>query len=82
MGVSDPSAEHGGCMQTGIFDFGSGHEFRQSEGKPSGGWDRGCWEGRRKEGGQLVRKGGFEPPRLSAPPPQDGVSASSTTSAL
>src|SRR5579864_565693 len=29
----------------------------------------------------LVRKGGFEPPRLSAPPPQDGVSASSTTSA-
>ena len=32
--------------------------------------------------GFLVRKGGFEPPRLSAPPPQDGVSASSTTSAL
>src|ERR1039458_6964284 len=31
---------------------------------------------------RLVRKGGFEPPRLSAPPPQDGVSASSTTSAL
>ena len=30
----------------------------------------------------LVRKGGFEPPRLAAPPPQDGVSASSTTSAL
>jgi hypothetical protein len=30
----------------------------------------------------LVRKGGFEPPRLTAPPPQDGVSASSTTSAL
>src|SRR5258708_19375736 len=30
----------------------------------------------------LVRKGGFEPPRLSAPPPQDGVSASSTTSAV
>src|ERR1700689_4397292 len=30
----------------------------------------------------LVRKGGFEPPRLSAPPPQNGVSASSTTSAL
>ena len=30
----------------------------------------------------MVRKGGFEPPRLSAPPPQDGVSASSTTSAL
>src|SRR5581483_418539 len=29
----------------------------------------------------LVRKGGFEPPRLAAPPPQDGVSASSTTSA-
>jgi hypothetical protein len=29
-----------------------------------------------------VRKGGFEPPRLSAPPPQDGVSASSTTSAV
>src|SRR5438876_2273195 len=31
--------------------------------------------------GDMVRKGGFEPPRLSAPPPQDGVSASSTTSA-
>jgi hypothetical protein len=31
---------------------------------------------------KLVRKGGFEPPRLSAPPPQDGVSASSTTSAV
>ena len=30
----------------------------------------------------MVRKGGFEPPRLSAPPPQDGVSASSTTSAM
>ena len=30
----------------------------------------------------MVRKGGFEPPRLSAPPPQDGVSASSTTSAV
>ena len=29
----------------------------------------------------LVRKVGFEPTRLSAPPPQDGVSASSTTSA-
>ena len=29
-----------------------------------------------------MRKGGFEPPRLSAPPPQDGVSASSTTSAF
>ncbi len=29
----------------------------------------------------MVRKGGFEPPRLAAPPPQDGVSASSTTSA-
>ena len=29
-----------------------------------------------------MRKGGFEPPCLSAPPPQDGVSASSTTSAL
>src|SRR5579885_28327 len=28
----------------------------------------------------LVRKGGFEPPRLAAPPPQDAVSASSTTS--
>ena len=33
-------------------------------------------------GKSMVRKGGFEPPRLSAPPPQDGVSASSTTSAL
>jgi hypothetical protein len=32
--------------------------------------------------GVMVRKGGFEPPRLSAPPPQDGVSANSTTSAL
>src|SRR5437870_371593 len=30
----------------------------------------------------MVRKGGFEPPRLSAPPPQDGVSANSTTSAF
>jgi hypothetical protein len=30
----------------------------------------------------MVRKGGFEPPRLAAPPPQDGVSANSTTSAL
>ncbi len=30
----------------------------------------------------MVRKGGFEPPRLSAPPPQDGVSANSTTSAI
>ena len=29
----------------------------------------------------LVRKGGFEPPRLAAPPPQDGASASSATSA-
>jgi hypothetical protein len=29
-----------------------------------------------------LRKGGLEPPCLSAPPPQDGVSASSTTSAL
>ncbi len=29
----------------------------------------------------LVRKVGFEPTCLSAPPPQDGVSASSTTSA-
>src|SRR6267378_2636826 len=30
----------------------------------------------------LVRKGGFEPPRLTAPPPQDGASASSATSAF
>src|SRR5437867_1996473 len=30
----------------------------------------------------LVPKGGLEPPRVSPPPPQDGVSASSTTSAL
>ena len=30
----------------------------------------------------MVREGGFEPPRLSAPPPQDGVSASSTTPAM
>src|SRR5258707_14496522 len=30
----------------------------------------------------MVRKGGLEPPCLSAPPPQDGVSANSTTSAL
>jgi hypothetical protein len=29
----------------------------------------------------LVRKGGLEPPCLSAPPPQDGVSANFTTSA-
>ena len=44
--------------------------------------------GRRKQNNiemedvKMVREGGFEPPRLSAPPPQDGVSASSTTSAL
>src|SRR6185312_13830364 len=31
--------------------------------------------------GHLVRKGGLEPPCLSAPPPQDGVSANFTTSA-
>ena len=30
----------------------------------------------------MVRKGGFEPPCLTAPPPQDGVSANSTTSAF
>jgi hypothetical protein len=29
----------------------------------------------------LVRKVGFEPTRLAAPPPQDGASASSATSA-
>jgi hypothetical protein len=29
-----------------------------------------------------VPKGGLEPPRVSPPPPQDGVSANSTTSAL
>jgi len=29
----------------------------------------------------VVRKGGLEPPCLAAPPPQDGVSANSTTSA-
>src|SRR6266566_6284536 len=34
-----------------------------------------------KKGDVLVRKGGFEPPRLTAPPPQDGASASSATSA-
>ena len=28
-----------------------------------------------------MRKAGFEPARLSPPPPQDGVSTSSTTSA-
>jgi hypothetical protein len=33
-------------------------------------------------GDVMVRKGGFEPPRLAAPPPQDGASASSATSAL
>src|SRR6185312_13857213 len=32
--------------------------------------------------GHLVRKGGLEPPCLSAPPPQDGVSANFTTTAL
>jgi hypothetical protein len=39
--------------------------------------DLGC------EGGKnlMVRKGGLEPPCLSAPPPQDGVSANFTTSA-
>src|SRR5712691_4320531 len=31
--------------------------------------------------GKLVRKVGFEPTRLAAPPPQDGASASSATSA-
>ena len=30
----------------------------------------------------MVRKAGLEPACLSAPPPQDGVSANSTTSAL
>ncbi len=30
----------------------------------------------------MVRKGGLEPPCLSAPPPQDGVSANFTTSAF
>src|SRR5882724_7439980 len=30
---------------------------------------------------ELLGKGGFEPPRLTAPPPQDGASASSATSA-
>jgi hypothetical protein len=35
----------------------------------------------KREGDELVRKGGFEPPRLTAPPPQDGASASSATSA-
>jgi anti-anti-sigma factor len=34
-----------------------------------------------EEGNDMVRKRGFEPLCLSAPPPQDGVSASSTTSA-
>jgi hypothetical protein len=29
----------------------------------------------------MVPKAGFEPARVSPPPPQDGVSASSTTSA-
>ena len=29
----------------------------------------------------MVPKGGLEPPRVSPPPPQDGVSASSTMSA-
>jgi hypothetical protein len=29
-----------------------------------------------------MRKAGFEPARLSPPPPQDGVSTSSTTSAF
>jgi hypothetical protein len=30
---------------------------------------------------KMVRKVGFEPTRLAAPPPQDGASASSATSA-
>jgi anti-anti-sigma factor len=34
-----------------------------------------------EEENDMVRKRGFEPLCLSAPPPQDGVSASSTTSA-
>jgi hypothetical protein len=37
--------------------------------------------GRMRGWGELVRKGGFEPPRREPPPPQDGVSTSSTTSA-
>src|SRR5215469_18134627 len=32
-------------------------------------------------GGTMVRKAGLEPACLSAPPPQDGVSANSTSSA-
>ena len=32
--------------------------------------------------GQLVRKAGLEPAWLAPPPPQDGVSANSTTSAF
>jgi hypothetical protein len=34
-----------------------------------------------RKGDGLVRKVGFEPTRLTAPPPQDGASASSATSA-
>ena len=34
------------------------------------------------EAKELVRKAGLEPAWLAPPPPQDGVSASSTTSAL
>jgi hypothetical protein len=37
--------------------------------------------GGKSKRGEMVRKGGFEPPRLTAPPPQDGASASSATSA-
>src|SRR5712664_3847328 len=37
--------------------------------------------GRISPGQILVRKEGFEPSRLTAPPPQDGASASSATSA-
>jgi hypothetical protein len=41
----------------------------------------GMGEGR-EVGGFLVPKVGLEPTRLSPPPPQDGVSTSSTTPAI
>ena len=39
--AGDPSAERGGCVHAGVFGFGSGHEFRQSESDAGVGCDRG-----------------------------------------
>jgi hypothetical protein len=62
------------------------YKTEKGEAKPNEGYAGSTWknhEAKRDEnnGDMLVRKGGFEPPRLTAPPPQDGASASSATSA-